>query len=92
MSRATIEDYPFAAALMRNGVHICGAVILGERWLVTARHCIVNQMEPTSQYEPEELYIIVGRERLVGATQEEARRVEEVVIRDGEYSFEKGEV
>ncbi|KAK7486353.1 hypothetical protein BaRGS_00022401 [Batillaria attramentaria] len=37
---ATPHDYPWQLSLQRNGGHICGAVLISNRFAITAAHCV----------------------------------------------------
>ncbi|KAJ8942827.1 hypothetical protein NQ318_022842 [Aromia moschata] len=37
---ADIKDYPYQLSLLFKGRHMCGASIIGEKWALTAGHCV----------------------------------------------------
>jgi secreted trypsin-like serine protease len=38
-SSALHGDWPWHAALYKNGIHVCDATIIGEQWLMTTASC-----------------------------------------------------
>lgn len=47
---ASINDFPYQAALYKRRRFICGACIIHEKYLLTAAHCIGDDLNP-SRYE-----------------------------------------
>ncbi|CAG2106535.1 unnamed protein product [Medioppia subpectinata] len=37
-------EFPWAVSIRRNGNHHCGGVIIGQRWILTAAHCVQSQL------------------------------------------------
>ncbi|GAA6106579.1 ST14 transmembrane serine protease matriptase a isoform X2 [Tachysurus ichikawai] len=64
---ATEGEWPWQVSLhIKNSMHVCGASIISEKWLVTAAHCV--QDEPKirlSQPESWEVYLGLYRQNLL---------------------------
>ncbi|XP_054167386.1 brain-specific serine protease 4-like [Oppia nitens] len=37
-------EFPWTVSIRRNGNHHCGGVIIGQRWILTAAHCVQSQL------------------------------------------------
>lgn len=42
----TIEKHPWQVAMIRSGSFYCGGAIIGERWVVSAAHCVADKPDP----------------------------------------------
>ncbi|CAG7815829.1 unnamed protein product [Allacma fusca] len=42
-TEATPNEYPSIVTLRVNGTSFCGGTIVGQRWIVTASHCLVSK-------------------------------------------------
>lgn len=41
---AKIEDFPYQTSLQHQNAHICGGIIIGKDHILTAAHCIINEL------------------------------------------------
>ncbi|XP_008521219.1 transmembrane protease serine 11C-like isoform X1 [Equus przewalskii] len=39
-------EWPWQASLQQNNVHLCGATLISNSWLVTAAHCFIKAKDP----------------------------------------------
>ncbi|KAF7236954.1 Mannan-binding lectin serine protease 1 [Varanus komodoensis] len=61
---------PWIAMLHRNGLPFCGGSLLGNRWVVTAAHCLHNELDPEDSVlqsrdliSPSSFKVILGKHR-----------------------------
>ncbi|XP_074085431.1 transmembrane protease serine 11D-like [Macrotis lagotis] len=45
-TRAKAGDWPWQASLQLNNVHLCGAVLISNTWLLSAAHCFSQSRDP----------------------------------------------
>lgn len=76
--RAKIEDFPYQVSLRSNGNHVCGGSIIGDRYIITAAHCIYSTM-------PSLYTIQAGSVTYKGDKNAQVRRIKKI-IRHPEYS------
>ncbi|XP_023382956.1 putative serine protease 47, partial [Pteropus vampyrus] len=57
-------QWPWQASLLYRNLHICGAVLIDARWLVTTAHCFVNK-----SHAPEDYLVTLGSTQLYQHTQ-----------------------
>ncbi|KAF5912909.1 hypothetical protein HPG69_007902 [Diceros bicornis minor] len=57
-------QWPWQASLLYQGSHICGAVLIDSRWLVSTAHCFLNKSRA-----PEDYQVLLGSTQLYQHTQ-----------------------
>uniref|UniRef100_A0A4X1UPX9 Peptidase S1 domain-containing protein n=1 Tax=Sus scrofa TaxID=9823 RepID=A0A4X1UPX9_PIG len=57
-------QWPWQASLMYQGLHVCGAVLINSRWLVSAAHCFLKK-----SHAPENYRVLLGSTQLFEHTQ-----------------------
>ncbi|KAI0238013.1 Transmembrane protease serine 3 [Lamellibrachia satsuma] len=72
---AAPHSWPWMVTLTYYTMHMCGAVILNERWVITAAHCI------DSLWAEEDLTVEVGRHQGAWETDEKPKLVQLIPIK-----------
>ncbi|XP_023290785.1 chymotrypsin-2-like [Orussus abietinus] len=68
-STAAIGAYPYQVSLRRRGNHFCGGSIIGNRWILTAAHCLAG-------LGPYDVQVVVGTNTLLsGGTRYQSSRI-----------------
>ncbi|KAM4860279.1 putative serine protease 47 isoform 2-T7 [Thomomys bottae] len=62
--KAVSGQWPWQASLLFGERHLCGAVLLDARWLVSAAHCFLNKSQ-----NPENYKVLLGNTQLYQQTQ-----------------------
>ncbi|XP_013365563.1 PREDICTED: putative serine protease 47 isoform X2 [Chinchilla lanigera] len=57
-------QWPWQASLLYRGSHLCGAVLIDHRWLVSTAHCFRNKSQALEDYQ-----VLLGNTQLYQQTQ-----------------------
>ena len=58
-----VGSYPYMTSLQNAGSHFCGASFLGDKWVLTAAHCVEGQSGPGNGLE-----VVIGGHDLTDAS------------------------
>ncbi|XP_030660681.1 putative serine protease 47 isoform X3 [Nomascus leucogenys] len=61
---AAAGQWPWQASLLYRGSHLCGAVLINSRWLVSTAHCFLNKSQAPENYQ-----VLLGNTQLYHQTQ-----------------------
>ncbi|XP_054514867.1 putative serine protease 47 [Pan troglodytes] len=61
---AAAGQWPWQASLLYWGSHLCGAVLIDSRWLVSTAHCFLNKSQAPKNYQ-----VLLGNTQLYHQTQ-----------------------
>ncbi|KAG8525154.1 putative serine protease 47, partial [Galemys pyrenaicus] len=56
-------QWPWQASVLYQGSHLCGAVLIQSRWLLSTAHCFVNKSQALKDY-----WVVLGNTRLFQPT------------------------
>jgi len=55
------HEYPWLVSLARQGMHICGGILLNSRTVLTAAHCLYENYETNNRRVPESEFLVYAR-------------------------------
>ncbi|XP_003938281.2 putative serine protease 47 [Saimiri boliviensis] len=61
---AAAGQWPWQASLLYRGSHLCGAVLINSRWLLSTAHCFLNKSQALENYQ-----VLLGNTQLYHETQ-----------------------
>nr|XP_011769501.1 putative serine protease 47 isoform X3 [Macaca nemestrina] len=61
---AAAGQWPWQASLLYRSSHLCGAVLIDSRWLVSTAHCFLNKSQAPENYQ-----VLLGNTQLYHQTQ-----------------------
>ncbi|XP_032116443.1 putative serine protease 47 [Sapajus apella] len=61
---AAAGQWPWQASLLYRGSHLCGAVLIDSRWLLSTAHCFLNKSQALENYQ-----VLLGNTQLYHETQ-----------------------
>jgi secreted trypsin-like serine protease len=77
---ASIEDFPWQVYL-RAGNYYCGGTIIGDKWVITAAHCVLDENDlPTPVSD---VYVRVGATRIYFPYEGKLYRVKDIKVHEG---------
>lgn len=47
---SSASEYPWVVSLKYNGSHFCGATLINDQWVLTAAHCVIDQLSNDSNF------------------------------------------
>lgn len=62
-TEVTVGAYPYMTSMQSDGRHFCGASFLGDKWVLTAAHCVGGQSGPGNGLE-----VVIGGHDLTDAS------------------------
>ncbi|XP_074063314.1 polyserase-2 [Macrotis lagotis] len=87
-SDATHGDWPWQVSLHRGGGHICGGTLISESWVLSAAHCVVDNL---TVVPAEEFTVFLGLYTQLSLLEYgELRNVTEILVPDNYTSAEIG--
>jgi trypsin len=86
-SKADVGQFPFHTAVYRDDIYRCGGSLISESTVVTACHCVVNDVNVI--YPKESFRLLFGAVDLKALSGSEALREVSEIIKHPDYQFDK---